>query len=926
MRCYFQFFKFAVYALILNYLSFNMSNNTLFGFIKKFSFTFLFLLISFLSFSQTETNFWYFGNNAGLNFNTGELAVLENGAMQTPAGCASVSDREGNLLFYSNGQTVWNKNHQILENGQNLNGDISGIQNAIIIPKPNDEQTFYLFYTRENVQTAPLYVLAGIYYAEIKFDEQHPLGYVTENKNIQIAEGKSTNRIAAVHYPETNSIRVICITKDDPVFGTIVPEDKFIFRIFNVTQEGVNLTPIKRQINEGLGTLGAMKIAPDASYVVFADTSNKKIYFHTFDNENVTFQLFYTLVTVPAFGVSLDPYGIEFSQDSQLFYYSGNNNVVQFPLSSLGSTDGWEFYLMPVAKAGALQLARNGKIYIAQGASENPIDHLAVIHNPERIGEACNFQFSAIPFASASSTKGLPIFIASSLRNRIIPSADDCVNVPFTFDLDAYTDIQSVVWDFGDGGTSTDFEPTHLFSTPGIHKVKATIVLQGIAIDLYKKVEAYPLPFLAANQILSQCDVDNDGQSVFNLENIKELIEEGDTIEYTFYHSLEEATNDANPIPNQQFYVNVANPETVFVRMVSPNACASISSFVLENYQPNTQPISDFFVCENSDNVENNMEGKFNLSEIEAAIRADLGLDPGFTVDFYASLINAQTKIDALDRYYNTVTTIVWVRIEDDNFNCFGVIPFNAIVNSSINVDIESNYKICDLTAQPPTVLDGGINNDIWTWKKQNGTIVSTDRLFQITQPGAFSVTVEKTENNLTCSLTKKFTVVKVTDPTFVSVKAENGTVAIKVQGNSTYAFSIDGINFYGNGISYTFEGVSAGTHTVYVKDVENCEKTITQDIYLITIPNFFTPNNDSYNDIWKVEGLSSRFYFAVEILIFDRYGRLLHKMNMQENQVGWNGTYNKQILPATDYWYKISLTDLDLKTIVKSGHFSLMR
>lgn len=902
-----------------------MSNNTMFGLIQKLFLTLL-LFSSFLSFSQTETNFWYFGNNAGLDFNIGELAILEDGAMQTPAGCATVSDMDGGLLFYSNGQTVWNKNHQILENGQDLFGEIAGIQSAIVIPKPNDDSTYYLFYTRENVQTTPLYMLSGIYYSEIKFDAQHPMGYITDNKNIQIAEVQSTSRIAAVHYPETNTIRVVCITKHDPVFGTIVPEDKFIFRVFNVTPDGVNPTPIKREINEGLGKLGAMKIAPDASYVAFADTSNKKIYFHTFDNVNVNFQLFYTLPTVPAFGVSLDPYGIEFSQDSQLFYYSGNNNVVQFPLSSLGGIDGFEFYLMPVAKAGSLQLARNGKIYIAQGSSENPIEHLAVINKPERIGEACKFQFSAIPFGSASSTKGLPLFIASSLRNRIIPSDDNCVNIPFTFDLDAYTDIQSVVWDFGDGGSSTDFEPTHLFTTPGIHKVKATIVLKGVAIDLYKKVEAYPLPFLAANQILSQCDVDNDGVSVFNLENIKELIEDGEELDYTFYHSLEDANTDSNPIPDQQFYVNTSNPETVFVRMVSPNACASISSFVLENFQPNTQPIRDFYVCEDSDNVLNNMEGKFNLSAIEAAIRADLGLEPGFTIDFYSSLINAQTKIDALDRYFNTVTTIVWVRIEDDNFNCFGVIPFNAIVNAPINVNIDSNYKICDLTTQPPTVLDGGINNDTWTWKKQNGTIISTERLFQITQPGSYSVTIEKTENNLTCSITKEFTVVKVTNPTFVSVKAENGTVDIKVQGNSSYEFSVDGINFYGNGISYTFEGVSAGTHTVYVKDIENCEKTITQDIYLITIPNYFTPNNDSYNDIWKVEGLSSRFYFAAEILIFDRYGKLLHKMNMQENQAGWNGTYNKQTLPATDYWYKISLTDLDLKTITKRGHFSLMR
>lgn len=893
---------------------------------KKFYVTLLFILSNFFCIAQAETNHWYFGNNAGLDFNDGEFTILEDGAMLTPAGCSSISDNDGNLLFYSNGKTIWNKNHQIMENGDGLGAEFDGVQTSIIIPKPNDPSTYYIFYTRQLVVTTPVYLLPGVFYSEVKFNLQFPLGYVTENKNVRLSDAPASPRIAAILHPETNTYRIVCVTKPDPIPFYDIPEGEYIFTIFNVNQNGVDITPVKRDINESLGKVGALKISPDGKFVAVAVQNEQKVFFYSFDNELVTFDSYFTLPTVPAFMVFLNPYGIEFSQDSKVFYYSGGNYVVQFPLSQLNDPVPFEYYLMLVSNPSSIQLARNGKIYIAQGTSGSPVGQLAVINNPEKLGENCNFQSSAVEFSSASSTQGLPVFIASSLRNRIIPSDDDCVNVPFTFALDAYTDIQSVVWDFGDGDTSTDFQPTHLFATAGIHKVKATIVLNGTPIDLYKKVEAYPLPLLAPNQILSQCDVDNDGVSIFNLENIYKFIVDGEALTYTFYHSLDDANNDLDAISDQQFYVNASNPETVFVKMVSPNGCESISSFVLENYQPNTQPIRDFFVCENSDDVLNNLEGKFNMGQIEAAIRNDLGLDPDFTVNFYTSLLNAQTKIDPLERYFTTVSTIIWVRIEDDNFNCFGVIPFNLIVNPAINVDIEDTYKICDLSVQPPTVLDGGINNDTWTWKNQSGTAISTQRLFPITQPGNYSLTIEKSENNLVCSITKDFAVVQTTNPTFLNVKAENGTVDVKVQGNSSYEFSIDGINFYGSGTSYTFEGVIAGTHTVYVKDLENCEKTITQEIYLITIPNYFTPNNDSYNDIWKVEGLSSRFYFAAEILIFDRYGRILHKMNMQENQVGWNGTYNKQTLPATDYWYKISLTDLDLKTIIKRGHFSLMR
>ena len=884
------------------------------------------IFVPVFCFPQSQTNNWYFGNNAGLNFGNGEVSILENGAMQTAAGCATISDKDGNLLLYTDGQTVWNKNHQIMENGEDLVGERAGIQSAIIIPKPNDSSTYFIFYTRENVETSPIYYLSGVFYSEIKFDIQHPLGYVKTNKNIRIAEVLATSKLASIYHPETNTYRVITITKDDPVFGVIIPDDRYIFRIFNVTEMGINLTPVKVQINQGIERVGAMKISPDGTFLAFADSANEKIYFYNYDNQAVTFSPYYTLPTIPAFGVTLTTYGIEFSQDSNMFYYSGGNNIIQFPFKAINDSEPFEFYAMPIANPGSMQLARNGKIYIAQGNSDNPTGHIAVIHKPEKVGSDCNFQPIAIQFENASSTKGLPIFIASELRNRIIPSDDDCVDKPFTFELDAYSEIQSVFWDFGDGGTSTDLNPTYTFVNSGINKVKATIVINNELIALYKDVEAYPLPFLLPNQILSQCDVDNDGQSVFNLENIKSFITDGSEFEYTFYHSSTDAISEIDSIQNPLSYENIANPEQIFVKMVTPNGCTSIANFSLENYTPNIQPIQDFFVCEDSDGIINNAEGTFNLSEIKNEIIDSFGLGTGFNITFYPTLLNAQTKIDAFDRYYTGESTVIWVRIEDENFNCFGVIPFNAIVNSTITLDIDKKYTICDPSLQPTIVLDGGINNDTWIWKNQSGATVSTQRLFQLSQPGNFSVTVEKQENGLTCTLTKSFIVNGITNPEFLDVNAGDGTIYVSIKGNSNYEFSLDGVTYSGSGTSNTFGEVAAGVQTVYVRDVNLCEKTLSVEVYLLNIPKYFTPNNDSYNDIWNIKGLSDQFYSKAEILIFDRYSRLLHKMNLYDNEVGWDGIYNNQILPASDYWYKVTLTDLQNNAIVKRGHFSLLR
>jgi gliding motility-associated-like protein len=93
-----------------------------------------------------------------------------------------------------------------------------------------------------------------------------------------------------------------------------------------------------------------------------------------------------------------------------------------------------------------------------------------------------------------------------------------------------------------------------------------------------------------------------------------------------------------------------------------------------------------------------------------------------------------------------------------------------------------------------------------------------------------------------------------------------------------------------------------------------------------MSIPNYFTPNNDGYNDFWKINGLTREFYKEAEIIIFDRYGKVIHIMDMRMNEIGWSGMSNDRILPAEDYWYRLVLTDLTNNVVVRRGHFSLKR
>ena len=105
---------------------------------------FLFINATIL-YAQKESANWYFGELAGLSFNTNNPVPLLNGKLITSEGCATISDPNGNLLFYTDGLTVYNRNHTVMQNGTNLFGDASSTQSAIIVPKPDDPNIYYIF-------------------------------------------------------------------------------------------------------------------------------------------------------------------------------------------------------------------------------------------------------------------------------------------------------------------------------------------------------------------------------------------------------------------------------------------------------------------------------------------------------------------------------------------------------------------------------------------------------------------------------------------------------------------------------------------------------------------------------------------------------------------------------------------------------------
>jgi hypothetical protein len=353
--------------------------------------------------AQNEGSIWYFGHNAGLNMSSATPTVLTGGALNTAEGSASMSDAAGNLLFYTDGQQVYNQNHSLMPNGSGLLGHPSSTQSSIIIQKPSSSTEFYIF-TVDYVAGAN-----GVTYSKVDMTLSAGLGDVDiSEKNVFLA-GPSAEKITSVCHGTEDAIWVIAPIKNTNTFHS-----------WKIDNTGVNLTSITSNTGNSIPyAYGWLKGSPSGNKLALAIGNGSATGFvEVYDFDNTTGIVNHTnSLSSTNYRTA---YGIEFSPNEQYLYmsmlgsYNGlNANVYQFDMTSLttlptivGShpTDYDSNHQYP---GGALQIAPNGKIYMAGGRNHSGI---STIHNPNNAGIACNFALRDVSLGANTSDIGLPSF------------------------------------------------------------------------------------------------------------------------------------------------------------------------------------------------------------------------------------------------------------------------------------------------------------------------------------------------------------------------------------------------------------------------------------------------------------------------------------------------------------------------------------
>ena len=220
-------------------------------------------------------------------------------------------------------------------------------------------------------------------------------------------------------------------------------------------------------------------------------------------------------------------------------------------------------------------------------------------------------------------------------------------------------------------------------------------------------------------------------------------------------------------------------------------------------------------------------------------------------------------------------------------------------------------------------LLNTGLNEAEYTfeWFDVNGLIpLATNSFYEVSVIGQYGVTI--TDIITGCQASAYANVDQSLPPldfdyTVSGFFADNPTVVITATPIGNYEYQLDFGPFQESNI---FDNITAGTHTITVRDPEACD-VLVKDVLVVDYPRYFTPNGDGINDTWNIPSIYG--ISLTKIYIFDRFGKLIKEMNVSGS--GWDGTYNGKPLPGSDFWFTLNYQEAGINKEYRA-HFSLKR
>lgn len=541
----------------------------------KFIFAILFILFltSHSNAQHKQANIWYFGDFAGLDFNTGEPQAI-SGHTWNPLGTAVYSDTTGSLLFYSDGIDIFNKNHSVMVNGSNLaGGDYSVTQRALIVKQPGFDHLFYVFIVgRGPFSTTGLY---GLWYSIVDINGDNGLGEVIERDVFLSAAYDAQEKLFAVKHDNNEDIWIITRKIKDHQFAS-----------FLLSSSGLNTNPILSDAHVMPSpsvddTRGYLKVSYDKKYLLsaywFSDPSNI-IEVCKFDAFTGAIDFLYYEMKLDEQGRKLTPFGIEFSPDSKFAYIAFSTkdddvDIYQYDMQFIENAGLFTQSAIPISSGPGygLQLATDGKIYCSMDILNIPYHYVSVIHKPWKLGLECSFEADVIDMGNAEVWRCFPNILLDHLYRFEWEGSCSGPDNSIAFKPNFQPIPASITWNFNDpdagaDSISTELYPTHYFTHGGEFEVSVDVN--------YPPTPNYPFGrFEHTSRIITvkQAPQPNLGSDTLMCEGNSITLNAGN--ELGFY-----AWSDGTTFGHNIYNLTVSDTGTYWVQVTNAEGCSTRDS------------------------------------------------------------------------------------------------------------------------------------------------------------------------------------------------------------------------------------------------------------------------------------------------------------------------------------------------------------
>jgi hypothetical protein len=375
--------------------------------------------------AQKESYNWYFGDSAGVSFMPdGQNATfLSGGLTRQMEGTCTISDRNGKVLFYSDGKVVWNAKHQPLNHGGGLLGYASSARSAVIIPRPNSNRYYYVFTidAYENLgdtkngtaNTNGLrYSIIDIFADPVKNGDIMP-----SHKNILILNNAVERMIVVNHSNKVDAWLVAFNWKDNTFYTYLITKD-------GIGNPITSLRPFP-QMNRPIESLFNLDYDIDSKRLIECDAQTHSFIIYNFNTSTGKIGV-ENPITLPAYPAGVDtldyrlyvPYSGAFSKDGTKFYGTCYQKcLLQYDFADMASVVQSRYVIGDSIRLsgnsvnnftfGAVRRGPDDKIYVAR----NKCEYLGVIDSPNAAGDDCDFRSDGLYLEGKKSRYGLPIML-----------------------------------------------------------------------------------------------------------------------------------------------------------------------------------------------------------------------------------------------------------------------------------------------------------------------------------------------------------------------------------------------------------------------------------------------------------------------------------------------------------------------------------